>query len=60
MARKTTYKSKSSKKPYGRKKTSTGPRRSVKKSKPAAKKFTKRQMATYVSLVREKRTPPTE
>jgi len=37
-------------------KTSTGPRRSVKKSKPTAKKFTKRQMREYILAVQAKRS----
>lgn len=53
MARK--YTSKSSRYSKKGRKTSTGPRRSVKKSKPTEKKFTQRQIRAYVQAVRESR-----
>ncbi|MBT5595180.1 MAG: hypothetical protein HOJ60_06585 [Euryarchaeota archaeon] len=48
------YTSKSSKKPYRRRKTSTAPRRAVKKAK-TVKKFTAKQLKQYVAMVREHR-----
>lgn len=54
MARKS-YTSKSSRYSKKGRKTSTGPRRSVKKSKPTAKNFTRRQLAQYVAAVKAKR-----
>jgi hypothetical protein len=53
MARKK-YTSKSSRYTKGRK-TSKGPRRPLKKSKPTEKKFTQRQIRAYVQAVRESR-----
>jgi len=55
MARKYST-SKSSRYTKKGRKTSTGPRRSVKKSKPTAQKITKRQMREYVLAVKAKRS----
>jgi len=55
MARKYTKTSKSSRYSTKGRKTSKGPRRPLKKSKPTAKKFTKRQLALYVQTVKELR-----
>lgn len=61
MARKYTRRtSQSSKKSTAGRKTSTGPRRSVKKSKPTVKKFTARQLRAYVDAVAQYRSGNSE